>query len=137
MGKKKGIKTLETTAITFDNLDNPEAIAPPDHSSISRQLMAMTAKEQENRQQIRLQLVNLELERQTKELGDRRLMQVLGFVMATIAVITGSLIVILNREIQGAIAGCSLGLTGIIVFGVLQIRLLSPLHKTVESPNQD
>lgn len=134
MGKKKEIKALETTAITFDE---PEAIAEPETSVISSQLIAMTAKELENRQQIRLQLVNLELERQTKELGDRRLMQVLGFVMAAIAVITSSLIVILDREIQGAIAGGSLGLTGIMVFGALQIRLLSPLSKTVESPNQD
>lgn len=88
---------------------------------IALQILALVEKEQTQKYELRLKMLTNESLIEQKQAGDRRLGQILGFSLAVVALITGSLMAILGREMIAAIAGGILGLTGIISLYAIQL----------------
>lgn len=88
---------------------------------IALQILALVEREQTQKYELRLKILTNESLIQQKQAGDRRLGQILGFSLAVVALITGSLMAILGREMIAAIAGGILGLTGIISLYAIQL----------------
>ncbi|MEB3249638.1 MAG: hypothetical protein ACKOX2_18910 [Microcystaceae cyanobacterium] len=97
-----------------------------------------SAQESLERREIALEVtedpLSLQLLEEQQVLGQQylrhqRLSLIFGFILAVMALIAGSLIVLLHRELLGAIAGLSVITLGMIAFWLSQWHLKEPIHK--------
>ena len=82
----------------------------------------LTAQDQEYRQQLRLKLLEQQAAQAQKRFHHQRLSLIFGFILAVMAMITGSLIILLDRQTPGAIAGLSVIGLGMTAFWVSQFH---------------
>ncbi len=76
-----------------------------------------------------LQLLDQQQQLGRQYLQYQRLSLIFSFILAVMALISGSLIVILRQELLGAIAGLSVISLGMIAFWLSQFHLKEPINK--------
>ncbi|VAX38798.1 hypothetical protein MNBD_PLANCTO02-1758 [hydrothermal vent metagenome] len=114
-----------------ENLTAYEKILP----GSAERFLTLVENETSHRQKMEIKLCDAEIDDRKTERSERRLGQILGFSIGIIAIISGSVVAILGRQITTQVVGGVIG--GGSVAGLVAVFIYGRLNQRQESEETD
>ncbi|NJL82048.1 MAG: DUF2335 domain-containing protein [Chloroflexaceae bacterium] len=91
----------------------------------ANRIIAMAEREEEHRHKMQEKLINAEIADRRQGRSEKRVGQIFGFSIGTIAIVAGSIVAVMGAQVPGTFIGLS-GVTGLVSVFVIDRRSQQP-----------